>query len=673
MGGSAGSLEAVNRAADWLAVQVAGEVSDAIRGWQLDDAKVAGRWQWRGMRPEVPDREWDSAAGSGVIALVDWYLSLARRRICIVGGPGAGKTSLAQLLVRQLVKRRENGDAVPVFLPITDWDVEQEHLDDWLERRLRVMYRGLQDRTFGRNAARDLIDAGRIVPVLDGFDELSAVRQVVTAEVLATATDDDALVLTSRPTEFAGAPAPLRASMSVSLFAEPITSTNIAAFIASLPHDLDAWQPVLDMLAAEPDGSLAATLSTPLDLWLLRSAFLHGGRADPAVLIEKSRSGNPAAVRDHLLDAFVPAALAALPTVARDRQRPRSPRRADKWGRAAADTWLPFLAQHLLDRTSSELAWWHLPVAAKRLTTKDDHRHAKLMLLVEGGRASIRPEPGTGPTPVTFQLRVKELTRDLWKATKSLVAITIGGVFGYGLSGADAATVRVFLLLTLFVILPTTFAFVAVRRSIAPTAVDEAGTPNQLLRADRAASIGVPLIGLLTATLGSAGTAVIGSGVGAAPFLIVPAMVFTFRNCAWPRYAVAKLRLVQRELLPRRLPEFLDDMCRAGILRRSGPYYQFRHVELRNRIALRGYLAHPRPVGIGLLCDLAELSADTTDPEDAFRLHHDVVTRLDEATANDDHPYLYGAFRERLVRWAGETGRAEIARDQADARLDEWR
>lgn len=44
---------------------------------------------------------------------------LPSRQLVVIGAPGASKTSLATLLVRQLLARRERGDPVPVLL---GWD-----------------------------------------------------------------------------------------------------------------------------------------------------------------------------------------------------------------------------------------------------------------------------------------------------------------------------------------------------------------------------------------------------------------------------------------------------------------------------------------------------------------------------------------------------------------------
>jgi hypothetical protein len=59
----------------------------------------------------------------------------------------------------------------------------------------------------------------------------------------------------------------------------------------------------------------------------------------------------------------------------------------------------------------------------------------------------------------------------------------------------------------------------------------------------------------------------------------------------WPAFVASRIVLAVRGRLPIRLSLFLDDAHRLGILRQSGPVYQFRHAALLNHAA-DGYLAN---------------------------------------------------------------------------------
>jgi hypothetical protein len=56
---------------------------------------------------------------------------------------------------------------------------------------------------------------------------------------------------------------------------------------------------------------------------------------------------------------------------------------------------------------------------------------------------------------------------------------------------------------------------------------------------------------------------------------------------AWPLYTLDRGRLALRHRLPWSLMSFLDDAHHRGVLRQAGAIYQFRHIELQNRLATR--------------------------------------------------------------------------------------
>jgi hypothetical protein len=57
---------------------------------------------------------------------------------------------------------------------------------------------------------------------------------------------------------------------------------------------------------------------------------------------------------------------------------------------------------------------------------------------------------------------------------------------------------------------------------------------------------------------------------------------------AWGTWLVfARVWLPAHGRLPWRLPEFLEDAYRRGVLRRSGAVYQFRHARLQDHLTQR--------------------------------------------------------------------------------------
>ena len=61
----------------------------------------------------------------------------------------------------------------------------------------------------------------------------------------------------------------------------------------------------------------------------------------------------------------------------------------------------------------------------------------------------------------------------------------------------------------------------------------------------------------------------------------------SFFQAAWPQYEIARAWLALPRRLPWRLMTFLADAHRRGVLRQAGAVYQFRHIELQQRLANR--------------------------------------------------------------------------------------
>jgi hypothetical protein len=74
----------------------------------------------------------------------DFRRRLIRQRLVLLGDAGTGKTSLAVLLLRELLATRGSDGPVPVLLSVTTW-APRAHPDlhDWLTDRLAEVSRGL--------------------------------------------------------------------------------------------------------------------------------------------------------------------------------------------------------------------------------------------------------------------------------------------------------------------------------------------------------------------------------------------------------------------------------------------------------------------------------------------------------------------------------------------------
>jgi hypothetical protein len=123
--------------------------------------------------------------------------------------------------------------------------------------------------------------------------------------------------------------------------------------------------------------------------------------------------------------------------------------------------------------------------------------------------------------------------------------------------------------------------------------------PATLLSSDRRAFITMGLVSSLTggiafATIGALvltfvhGVTVLGALVGAAFGSILGCLFglgLGLAQAAWPYFAVARAYLAMRRKTPWKLMAFLRDAHERGVLRRVGPVYQFRHIDLQRHLA----------------------------------------------------------------------------------------
>ncbi|MFA7765537.1 helix-turn-helix domain-containing protein [Streptomyces sp. NRRL S-448] len=353
--------------------------------------------RWRSAPADLLDH-WDNIRGAapgaargplsldgGLTDIADVYRRVRSGRLVVLGRAGSGKTVLVLRFVLDHLGARSDAEPVPVVFSMGSWDPTGTSLRDWLIARLLRDHPNLDARAPGGSTlAAALVDAGWILPVLDGFDEMATgLLGVALRELNASSLP---LLLTSRTEQFAEAVGVevLRRTAGIELLdldADdlvhylPRTARPSAPAGREGPAGRDGgdggdgraatgWDPVLERLRTHPDDGpgarLATVLSTPLMVLLARTAYSDTPAQDPAGLLDEARFPTSEAIEEHLLAGFVPSVYRSLPTAVPGVRRGRRPR---SWDPHRARRYLGHLAGHLDRpgrRAGQDLAWWQL-------------------------------------------------------------------------------------------------------------------------------------------------------------------------------------------------------------------------------------------------------------------------------------------------------------------------
>jgi hypothetical protein len=640
-----------------VADEVARALALAVHAQWRDEAGLRGLMEpapikvaWRAVWGQLADHPQNVGAGvsgnAGELAgFAQAFRALPRRRLVVLGGPGAGKTSLAILLLLELLQTADPEDPVPVLLPVSSWDPQREHLRTWLARRITEEYPQVRI----ADAAR-LIAQRKVLPILDGLDEFAPSRAARAMGGLSRAlSGGDPIILTCREQEYSDAvhDAGRTIGSTAVIKAEALTTEIVLEHLQrSVPPGAVArWRPLLDHLAAHPSGVAASALNSPLMVSLLRSAYDVPG-SDPSELLDTEVFGTAGSIENHLLDAVIPTAFDDGPAYS-DPQRPPTRR----WSAAKAERWLTFLATTMSTMHTQDLAWWQLP--REHTTVERSLGNGLIAALWWSLAVLITGVAGGGRMRTTIGLAVlgslslcilmtlstrpflpkdhprrlssegateRELEDDKpWKsaliafvagvaAWAALIGISLlmgGHVVAAGLNGVSPTppgedfVMKVHytfdLLAGLLFLMLGTFAllwFPLNHHDLAAVPDLSTGRPTKaLLTHGRRAAV---LTGLGVAAVFAV------PFVGAAlcfsptPFntSVAALTAATLGLVAYSRTSYGGFRRTARQLartggLPWRLTAFLEDAHRLGVLRQAGTVYQFRHARLRDRLAER--------------------------------------------------------------------------------------
>ncbi|QFU91897.1 helix-turn-helix transcriptional regulator [Amycolatopsis sp. YIM 10] len=287
------------------------------------------------------------------------YRRVPSRRLVVLGRAGSGKTVLTLRFVLDTLATRTPGDAVPVIFNIGSWNPTSTPLRTWLVEMLQRDHPGLAAAApGGATLAAVLVDTGRILPVLDGFDEIAEGLHRPALETLNSLSMP--LLLTSRFGEYERAVTMVDVLTSAAVVElTDLTPDDLAGYLPRTARRVNgsaatAWDPVLEALRESetgPAANLAAVLRTPLMVGLARTVYSDPRDRDPADLLDADRFPTTRALEEHLLDTFVPTVYHG---------RPGHDDNTRHWDVERVRHWLGFLADDLDRRGTGDLEWWRL-------------------------------------------------------------------------------------------------------------------------------------------------------------------------------------------------------------------------------------------------------------------------------------------------------------------------
>ncbi|MFK4071958.1 NACHT domain-containing protein [Streptomyces sp. NPDC029674] len=286
-------------------------------------------------RPATTRNATGAATEGRLSEVASYYQRLRPGRLVITGAPGAGKTVLAVELILALLENRKPEDPVPVRLPLTSWStlpapavgvgrvaanrdpVAGAHaVRAWVCRHLVDTYSGISSTT-----AAALMDAGLILPVLDGLDEMAAedtpgygspARQALSMlNAFQQGRSKANMVLTCRSEQYEALEAvQVWAQDAARIEITRVSPAQLRQFVHARVDNMTRWECLLDALDRAPSSTLVRALCTPWRLTMAvttyeqRDAVTGDYVREPQDLLSPALSTDQA-VRDHLLGLFL--------------------------------------------------------------------------------------------------------------------------------------------------------------------------------------------------------------------------------------------------------------------------------------------------------------------------------------------------------------------------------
>jgi tetratricopeptide (TPR) repeat protein len=561
----------------------------------------------------------------GIADVANVLIRLPRGRLVVLGQPGSGKTILAIRAVLDLIKLSHNHrSSLPVLFALGLWNPGAATLEEWLVERLSTEYPQLTKIILqNETIAKKLLQSGKIIPVLDGFDELNAdLRPQALIAINDHFGDSGRFLLTSRELEYANAVA--EGDVISSAAVVKLKNLQLDDVLRYLPLTskvqsssggkvLTKWTSVLEGLAGtsmttqgKQKANLSQVFSTPLMVSLARAVYSDTPR-DPAELLDTDRFPDRESIENHLLDALIPGRYAAVRSTGSEHRA---------WTTSVAQTSYETLAAILYQFNRTEIAWWWFIRAVPRKKSAllfgilgtilgvilALHRsgqviglHGPALVLYGGALGALAGASSGAGYRRASPLRLKPQKPKSWIEVPVLALISfflvmlVGGIgqwVSFFVDPRMPGIMKTDLLGNLTRLTPW-IAGLAVAISIAANCLDyyplsDAVDSRSLLKSDRLCTL-VLMTGAFSFTF-VFDSIINHADLWDAVLLATALATWVGLPRAWFRFTEARIWFCLSARMPWAIIAFLDDGQKRGILRQVGPLYEFRHALLQSRL-----------------------------------------------------------------------------------------
>jgi predicted NACHT family NTPase len=210
-------------------------------------------------------------------------------KLLILGGAGAGKTTMLLELALELCQRAESdpGAGVPVVLRLSFWKNDQP-VAEWLVAELKSKY-GLP-----ADLGRRWLNGGELLLLLDGLDELEASRQEKCIEAINQLLEENPqpaqVAVCTRYNEYKNCQSRLR--LNGAIFLRPLTDAQIRTYLVAA-RSRELWYNI------ESEPQLLALARTPLLLSVMTLAY------EEILIHSWKRLTSKEELRQYLFNAYI--------------------------------------------------------------------------------------------------------------------------------------------------------------------------------------------------------------------------------------------------------------------------------------------------------------------------------------------------------------------------------